>query len=454
MPETSEGDVNLSTSRQGWRAALAAPTRALLDEDEKYFLHQSLSTPCLDVLESAQGSWLVDTEGRRLLDFHGNSAHHVGYGHPRVVAAVKDALDRLPFSPRRFTNRLAIDLARRLAGLAPPGLGKVLFAPSGAAAVSMALKLSRYATNRHNTLSMWGSFHGANLDTISVGGEAIFRRGAGPLLPGTEHVPPLGLAERFFGGDGRAYERLADYIDYILDVQGDVAAVVAEPVRWTTVDIPPPGFWPRVRRSCDAHGTLLVFDEVPSALGRSGSMFVCQQFGVVPDILVIGKGLGGGVMPMAAVLARQDLDVVPEGALGHYTHEKSPLGSAAALATLDVIEDEGLVERAGLQGRRTLDDLGALASAQPLLGGVRGIGMYWGVDVEGPSGGDGSEAADRLLYACLQRGLSFKVGGGRVATLCPPLNIPAADLDRAVAILAESAQAVGDQWRASRFTQG
>jgi 4-aminobutyrate aminotransferase len=225
----------------------------MLDEDERYFLRQSLSTPCADVLERARGATLVDVEGREILDFHGNSAHHVGYGHPRVVEAVKAELDRLPFSPRRYTNASAIALARRLAELAPGDLGKVLLAPSGAAAVGMALKLARYATGRHKTISMWESFHGANLDTISVGGEALFRHNAGPLLPGTEHVPPLGLARRFFGTDGHADERLAGYIGYVLEVQGDVAAVVAEPVRWTTVDVPPPGFWPQVRQSCDRY---------------------------------------------------------------------------------------------------------------------------------------------------------------------------------------------------------
>ena len=267
----------------------------------------------------------------------------------------------------------------------------------------------------------------------------MFRQNVGPLLSGAEHVPPIGLAHRFFGTDGHAYERLADYIDYTLEVQGDVAAVVAEPVRWTTVDVPPPGFWPQVRESCDRHGTLLVFDEVPSCLGRTGSMFVCEQFGAVPDILVIGKGLGGGVMPMAAIIARPDLDVVPEAALGHYTHEKSPLGAAAALATLAVIEDEGLVERARHLGASTLARIVKLAASRPILGRARGLGMYWGVEVLPASSVLAVDVADRLLYACLARGLSFKLGGGNVVTLCPPLNISAHDLDRALEILGHAA---------------
>jgi 4-aminobutyrate aminotransferase len=428
----SEGDVNLSPQRSRWTEQLGERTQALLDEDARYFLHQSLSTPCLDVIEEAHGATLVDIEGRHFLDFHGNSVHQVGYGHPRVIAAVKAALDRLPFSPRRYTNELAIELARRLAEIAPGDLGKVLFAPSGAAAVGMALKLARYATGRHKTISMWDAFHGANLDAISVGGEALFRRDVGPLLPGTEHAPPLHLAHRFFGEGDQAFERLADYIDYMLEVQGDVACLIAEPMRWTTVQVPPAAFWPRVRASCDRHAALLIFDEIPSGLGRSGTMFVCEQLGACPDILVIGKGLGGGVFPMAAMIARRDLDVVPEAALGHYTHEKSPVGAAAALATLDVLAEEKLIDRAEDLGREGLQRLSDMVGRHAVLSEARGLGLYWGLEIGGP---DREHTAERILYASLERGLSFKLGGGHVVTLCPPLTITQGELDQAFDIL-------------------
>ena len=439
---SGEGDLNLSAARLAWTRELGQRARTVLADDERYFLRQALSTPCMDVVEQASGAVLVDSDGREVLDFHGNSAHHIGYGHPRVVAAVKAELDRLPFSPRRYTNAPAVALARKLAEITPGELSKSLFAPSGAAAVSMALKLARHATGRHRTLSMWGSFHGANLDTISVGGEAIFRAGAGPLLSGAEHVPPPGLASRFFGSDGLQYERLADYIDYVLEVQGDVAAGIAEPVRWTTVDVPPQGFWQLVRQSCDRHGALLVFDEVPGGLGRAGSWTICEQFGVVPDILVLGKALGGAVMPMAAMVAHPRLDVVADGALGHYTHEKSPVGAAAALATIDVIASEGLLERAQATGRSTLAALRELAAAHPLFAGARGIGMFWGLDVTPGRGATAAARAERLMYECLARGLSFKVGGGNVVTLCPPLNIPQEQLDRALGALQASADVV------------
>jgi 4-aminobutyrate aminotransferase len=436
---TAEGDSNLSPARRAWSDSHIGPeTRALLAEDETYFFRQSLSTPCLNVLKASAGSVLTDVEGRSILDFHGNSVHQLGYGHPRVIAAVKQALDELPFSPRRYTNRYAIDLAKRLSGLAPMEDAKVLFAPSGAAAISMALKLARYATGRHKTISMWDAFHGANLDSIAVGGEALFRANAGPLMAGTEHVPPPGLAARFFGDDGKGPERLADYIDYVLEVQGDVAAVLAEPMRWTTVEPPPPGFWERVRRSCDRHGTLLIFDEIPSCLARTGTMFMCEQTGAVPDILVIGKGLGGGVMPMAAMIGRGSLDVAAHAAIGHYTHEKSPVGCAAALAVLDVIAEEDLVARASRLGEAWLARLRASFDGHPAVRDVRGAGLYFGIELRDHAGESAQSLADRALYACLSRGLSFKTGGGSVLTLCPPLTISEADLSSAMEIVADS----------------
>jgi 4-aminobutyrate aminotransferase len=425
MHDHSEGDINLGDARAAWqRGYIDAETRTLLDEDSRWFLHQALSTPCLNVVERAEGIYLIDTAGRRIMDFHGNTVHQVGYGHPRVVEAVTRQLATLPFSPRRYTNRAAIELARRLAELAPGRLNKVLFAPSGTAAIGMALKLARHATGRHKTVSMWDAFHGASLDAISVGGEAIFRRDAGPLLPGTEHVPPPALASRFFG----SHERLADYIDYVLEVQGDVGAVIAEPVRWTTLEAPPADFWPRVRASCDRHGALLVFDEIPSCLGRTGTMFACEQMGCVPDMLVLGKGLGGGVFPMAALIAREDLDVAADRALGHYTHEKSSVGCAAALATLDVIRDDRLLERScelGAYGLQRLRDM-------PRVRVARGLGVSFGAEVEDAS------VAEAVMYRCLSGGLSFKVGGSNVLTLCPPLTITRDELDAAFDIIAAS----------------
>ena len=441
-PCPSEGESNQSPGRRQWQERhLDMATRMLLDRDEGVFLRQSLSTPCIDVLAGAAGSSLTDLEGRTFLDFHGNSAHQVGYGHPRVVEAVVAQLQRLPFCPRRYTNRPAIELGERLAALSPMAGTKILLCPGGTGAVGMALKLARMATGRFKTISMWGAFHGASLDAISLGGEALFRQNIGPLLPGTEHVPPADPYRCLWnpggscdGCDGRC----ARYLEYVLEQEGDVAAVVAEPLRCTSVTAAPPGYWMRVRRACDRHGTLLIFDETAVCLGRTGTMFACQQEGVEPDILVLGKGLGGGIFPLAAILARGGLDIAPDRALGHYTHEKSPVACAAALATVEVILDEGLCTRAKVLGEHALTFLRRLAEGEPRIGDVRGRGLLFAADLVVDRAGKepAVDLADRVLYHCLAAGLSFKVSHGGVLTLTPPLTIGESELDRALGILA------------------
>ncbi len=431
----SEGDINTSSNRNHWLdSQIDEPTRLLLDRDQKVFLKQSLSTPCLNALQTVNGIHLTDLAGREIMDFHGNSVHQVGYGHPRVIEAVKQQLDSLPFCPRRYTNETAVLLAEKLCGLAPDPLGKCLLAPGGTSAISMAMKLARYVTGRHKTVSMWDAFHGASLDAISIGGEALFRRGVGPLLSGTEHVPNPVWGREYFSDPGQCEAFWAEYLEYVLEMQGDVAAVIAEPMRWTTVEPPSREFWTKVRTACDRHGALLVFDEIPSAIGRSGEMFVCQTIDVTPDILVVGKGLGGAVFPMAAMLTRPEFDLVPELALGHFTHEKSPVGCAAALATLEVIEEEGLLEKSRYLGKYALDRMEEMKQRHELIYDVRGLGLHLGIELR-KNGKPASDEADRIMYHSLEHGLSYKLGAGCVITLCPPLTISREQLDSALDIV-------------------
>ncbi|MBV8047674.1 MAG: aspartate aminotransferase family protein [Paludibacterium sp.] len=424
-----EGDVNLGPRRQAWQAAHIGPeTRGLLAEDARWFLHQSMSTPCLNALSAAAGSRIVDLEGRAYLDFHGNSLHQIGHGHPKVVAAVKQTLDTLPFSPRRYTNLPAVALARALCQAAPIDGAKLLLAPGGTAAIGMALKLARLATGKFKTLSMWDSFHGASLDAISIGGEAVFRRGIGPLLPGSEHVPPHDPGHCAFGCQGSCALRCVDYIDYCLEKEGDVAAVIVETIRATDVQIPPIDYYRRLRAACDRHGALLILDEIPIALGRTGHLFAIERYGIEPDMLVIGKGLGGGLMPLAALIAHPRFDVGQHISLGHYTHEKSPLACAAALATLDVIADEQLCERSRTLGAQALQRLQDLARRCPAVAEARGAGLLLALELRDHNGRTAADLAEAVLYRCLTAGLSFKVGQGTVLVLAPPLNIAEDDL--------------------------
>ncbi|MBC8496638.1 MAG: aspartate aminotransferase family protein [Chloroflexi bacterium] len=438
----SEGDVNLSPRRAEWQDTnLDAETRALLEEDARYFLHQSLSTPCLNALRACEGIYIEDLQGRRYMDFHGNNVHQVGFANPAVIAAIKAQLDELSFCTRRNTNRVAVDLAKKLAELAPGDLNKVLFCPGGTEAVGIALKLARLATGWHKTISMWDSFHGASLDTISIGGEALFRREIGPLLPGTEHVPPPDEYRCLWDCHqrGGCDLKCARYVEYVLEKEGDIAAVIAEPVR-STPYIPRPEYWQTIRQACDRHGALLIFDEIPHALGRTGKMFTCENFGVVPDILVIGKGLGGGVFPLAAVIVREGLDVAAGIALGHYTHEKSPVACAAALATIQYIKNHNLAEHARELGRYALERMKTMMADHPLIGDVRGLGLLMGIELvrDRATRERATDEAEAVMYSALSKGLSFKTTMGNILTLTPPLTITRQEMDQALDILEES----------------
>lgn len=433
----SEGDLNLSPHRRAWADGnLEAETQRMLDDDAKYFLHQSLSTPCLNALGSCQGAWIEDVQSRRYLDFHGNNVHQVGFRHPRVVAAIKEQLDTLAFCPRRYTCAPAIALAKRLVELAPGNLKRVLFAPGGTSAVGMALKLARVATGRFKFVSMWDSFHGASLDAISVGGEAAFRSGIGPLLPGCEHVPPPDPCHCPFRCGAACNLACADYVEYVLEKERDVAAVIGETVRCTPF-IPPPDYWKRIRAACDKHGALLILDEIPIGLGRTGRMFACEHFGVAPDLLVLGKGLGGGVFPLAALIAREDLNVAADQALGHYTHEKNPVACAAGLATLQVIEEEKLVDRSRALGDYALGRMRAMATRHPLIGDARGLGLLMGIELLKDRNAPvrATDQAEQVMYGALRRGLNFKITMGNILTLTPALTISQSELDQALDII-------------------
>ena len=380
----SEGELNISPRRQAWqREHVDEDTRRWLEEDAKHFLHQSLSTPCLDVLVRCEGAWLEDLQGRRFLDFHGNSVHQVGFGHPRVVEAIREQMDTLPFCTRRYTNIPAIELARRLTELAPGSLGKVLFAPGGAAVVGIALKLARMATGRFKTLSMWDSFHGASLDTISIGGEAIFRQDIGPLLPGTEHVPPpdaqhcpwdcrrrlqpevRGVRGLRAGEGGR--HRCGHRRDRAQHALHSAEGLLEDHPR----GLRPPRGAARARRDTALPGP----DRRRCSRASTTTSFRTWWRSA--------RDWAAGYSRWRRCMVRDDLDVAPDRALGHYTHEKNPVACAAALATIEVIEEEErLLENARDLGDYALERMrGHEAQKHAVIGDIRGLGLLMGMEL-------------------------------------------------------------------------
>ncbi len=446
-PLQSESDVNFSGRRRAWADRnLGEKSARLVARDAAVFLHQSVSTPCLSAVEKASGIYLEDADGRRIMDFHGNNVHHIGYGHPALIEAIKAQMDELAFAPRRYTCEPAVALAEKLGEIAPGNLNKVLFATGGSDAIEIALKIARAKTGRFKTLSFWDSFHGAGFGAASVGGEQLFRGPAiGPLLTGAEHVAPFACFRCPYGY--KALENgapdlencnmaCAGMLAYVLEKEGDIGALIAEPARAVPY-LPPPGFWRQVREACDAHGTLLIFDEIPTGLGKTGAMFACEHDEVTPDILVLGKALGGGILPISAVICRPGLDVAGDYALGHYTHEKNPVTARAALTTIEIIEQEGLVANAAETGAYGLERLKQMQNAHRIIGDVRGRGFLIGIELvtgteeKRPA----ADIAEAVLYRALELGLGFKVSMGNVLTLTPPLITTRSEMDQALDIL-------------------
>jgi 4-aminobutyrate aminotransferase len=404
--------------------------------DARYFIHQNMSTPCLDVIDSASGSRITNINHQSYLDFHGNSVHQVGFQNEYVIQKVKEQLEKLSFCTRRYTNIQAIKLAERLLQESNGEFSKVLFAPGGTIAIGMALKMARYITGRHKLISFWDSFHGASLDTISAGGEAVFRKHMGPTMPGVERIPPPNTYRGILGEDENKY---IDYFEYVVEKEGDIGAFLAEPIRNTDVMIPSKKFWKRIREICDKHGIFLIFDEIPTGLGRTGNMFVWQHYDVIPDIVCVGKGLGGGLLPLAAMLTHEKYDKVSDVSVGHYTHEKNPLCATAGLSTLEYISANSLVEKAKTDAVYIEDKFRSLKEKHSTIGDIRGIGLLWAIELvqDRVTKEKAIDMTEAVMYGCLKKGLSCKVSQGNIILFTPPLTVEREELEQAFTILDE-----------------
>ena len=434
----TEGDINFTPARAAWMdSQISEETKEILERDARYFLHQSMSTPCLDVLKGCEGPYIENISGKKYLDFHGNNVHQVGYANPELIEKIIGQLRVMPFSPRRYTNIPAIDFAEKLASLMPSDLNRVLFTPNGSSSIGIALKLARAVTGRFKVVSFWDSFHGASLDAISVGGEAVFRESMGPLMPGVERIPPPVTYRGIFEDNE---DKCLEYLEYVFSKEGDIGAFIAETIRNTDVQLPSKEFWKKARELCTKYGVILILDEIPIALGRTGKMFVFEHYGIEPDILCIGKGLGGGIFPQAAMVTRDEYNKFGDISLGHYTHEKSPLGAVAGLGTIAFLENEKILDKVKADEKYLKTSLAALLLKYPLIGDVRGIGLLWGVELvkDKKTKEKAIDEAEVVMYECLKRGLSFKVSAGNVLQLSPALTISRKELDSALNILDES----------------
>jgi 4-aminobutyrate aminotransferase len=343
----------------------------------------------------------------------------------------------MTFCPRRYTNSTAVDLAQKLAEVTPGDLCKSLFCPGGSEAIEMAITLAKQVTGHFKTISFWDSFHGAGFAAASVGGEELFKGGMGPMMPGAMHVefPNYYRNPWGFSSQEEVDKEYLRQIKTILEREPGVAAIIGEPISATPV-VPSKNYWKGVKDLCERYGALVIFDEIIEGFGRTGKMFASEHF-ITPDVLVLGKSMGGGLLPFAGIVTKQRYDNLKHRSIGHYTHEKNALCSTAALAEIEYIQKNNLVENAARVGAHAMSRLNELKEKHPLIGNIAGVGLHLGIDlVKDPKTKERAvEEADSIMYKAMERGLAFKTIEGNIITLRPALTITMEEMDQVVDIL-------------------
>lgn len=369
----------------------------------------------------AEGCHMFDHEGKRYLDcLGGYGVFSLGHRHPRVVEAVKSQLDSMPLSGKTFFSQKTADLAEKLAQIAPAPLQFTFFSNSGTEAVEAALKFAKATTGRAKIVSTHGSYHGKTIGALSTTGREKYRQRFEPLMPGPVFVD--------FG----------DLDAAINQIDNQTAAMIVEPVQGEGgIHVAPAGYLSGMREACDRAGALLIFDEVQTGLGRTGTMFGCQFDGVSPDIMTLAKALGGGVMPIGATMMSAPVNesMFSQNPLLHTsTFGGNPLACAAGLAAIQVIEDEGLLERSQVIGERMKSGFQDLATRHDLIGDVRGRGLMIGVEFSM------DEVGELAIAQMVKRGLvaAYTLNNPRVIRFEPPLIISENDADWAVETFGEA----------------
>ncbi|MBI5883186.1 MAG: acetyl ornithine aminotransferase family protein [Elusimicrobia bacterium] len=386
-------------------------------------------------MAGGKGAMVEDVDGNRYIDFMaGIAVSSTGYNHPKVVAAVQEAAGRfLHICGTDFYYETMSRLCERLGKLAPgKGKSRVFLTNSGAEAVEGAVKLARHHTKKAHLISFQGAFHGRTYAAISLTASKVkYRAGFGPLLPEVTHMP---YSNPYRGGDPIAAAK--EVFERTLSPK-DVAAVFMEPVLGEGgYVVPDPEFVRYWRSFCDEHGALLVFDEIQSGAGRTGKWWACEHHGVEPDILLTAKGLGSG-MPIGAIVAKESVMTWGRGTHGS-TFGGNPVACAAALATLDVIEAEGLAN-ARKMGDRLMKGLLKLQAKHPCIGDIRGLGLMVGVEFVKDRGTKepDSKLVEELEQRAFRKGLLLLSCGKSVIRIAPPLVLTEYDVDAGLGILDE-----------------
>lgn len=409
-----------------------------------------LEEPSPVVMVEAKGSIMKDINGKEYIDFISGTSGttSIGSSHPKVIKAVKEQLDKLPCVNPGFINIPKVQLAEKLAKIMPGNLGKFYFFCGGGESVEFAIRNAIRSTGKREIISLYFGYHGSLLSTLNLG-HAVHRRTL-PSIPGFRQIPPPYCYRCFYGQKypgcnfecAKGLENMIKYGTY-----HDVGAFVVEPMMGVAGHIvPPKEYFKIIRRICDEYGVFLIFDEIQTGFGRTGKMFGADYFNVQPDTMVIGKALGGGI-PISAAVFRDDIRIpFREGLEINTTFSGYPIGCAAASAAIDVMIEEELPERASTTGKLMMERLKTMQEKHPLIGEVRGAGLYIGVELvkNRNTKEEAIEEAHKVLEKCLERGLILVLSGGgapkvgNTIKIKPPLNINKELVAKALDILDKS----------------
>ncbi len=435
----------------------AAASR-ILEDDRRYLLHswsaQKLRRPV--VIAGGRGAVFWDTQGKRYLDFASQLVNlNLGFGHPRVVSAIQAQAAELCYVAPEFANAQRSELARAVAEVAPGDLNHAFFTTGGATANEAAIRMARLVTSRQKVITRRRSYHGSTAGALSVSGDPR-RRGAEPGVWGTVVAEdpfcyrcPFGLRYPSCG------IHCAGHIGEIIEFEDPdtVAAVIVEPITGSNARIvPPPEYYPRLREICDRYGVLLICDEVMAGFGRTGKWFAIEHYGVVPDMMTLGKGITSGYVPLGAVVASDRVASYFESnvLLTGMTYSGYPLACAAGVATLAAYREEGLIDRSRVLGDRLLAGLGAMKERHPAVGDVRGRGLFACIELVRdqetreplvpwtPQGGrETHPAVSETLRTMRERGV-YAYTKWNMIMLAPPFVITEAELEEGLDAIDEA----------------
>jgi acetylornithine/LysW-gamma-L-lysine aminotransferase len=382
--------------------------REVIDVEEK--LMANVYSKRERVITRGKGALVWDINGNEYIDCTGSyGVSIVGHCHPRVVEAVTRQVETIISCHASFYNDVRSELLQKIISIAPKGLNKVFLSNSGSEAVECAIKLARKFSGKPEIIAMVGAFHGKTMGALSATWKQKYRGPFMPLVPGFKHVPPNNL------------EKVKE------SITENTAAILVEPIRGEGgVRMPSDDFLPGLREICDETGVLLIFDEVQTGFGRTGKVFACEHWNVVPDILCLAKSVAGG-LPMGATFAKEEIMSSFQRGEHSSTFSGNPLVCAAASAAIDVLVEERLPERAATLGKYFMERLEALREKHKIVREVRGLGLMIGME--------NRFDVYRIILGCMDRGVLVLDAGRNVLRFLPPLVIEKEQIDRVVDVL-------------------